>query len=396
MRIFRVFTSRITPALLGGCLLVLPGRITSAFAQDISGFWLGVTYPSDPLARIFNYTANFTQTGTTIGGSVQTADTNVVFGGLAYANGQFLRGILTYREQNQTGNQDDTNTCYWDATLRYDPATESLKGSYVNILTPPFCTQAGGGTIELYRIRLKSGLVYCPDIPVALEVTGLGIRWYDSPGKTRLLATGNRYATRFSQSTTLYVTQTVYNTESPAVPIAIEVSAPTITDVRTRTESCGRGMLTATATGGDSLHYRLDGGSFQASPVFNGLATGSYTLTVRNSMGCTTSSVVAVEADCPERVYVPTAFSPNGDGLNETLTLYFPQNQLLVKHFRVFNRWGSVVFSRAAFTVRSGDLLWDALDLPPPHRNGTFAYTLDVEFDSNTRHTYRGVVMLLN
>ncbi|MBC7892488.1 MAG: gliding motility-associated C-terminal domain-containing protein, partial [Sphingobacteriaceae bacterium] len=139
------------PALLG-CFLLIP----AAFAQDLSGFWLGVTYPNDPQARIFNYTANFTQTGTAIGGTVQTADTNVVFGGLAYANGQFLRGILTYREQNQTGNQNDANTCYWDATLTYDPATESLKGTYVNILNPPYCSQAGGGNIELYRIRLKS------------------------------------------------------------------------------------------------------------------------------------------------------------------------------------------------------------------------------------------------
>lgn len=374
-----------------GCFLLLP----AGSAQDLSGFWLGVTYPSDPLARIFNYTANFTQSGTSIGGTVQTADTNVVFGGLAYANGQFVGGTLAYREQNQTGNQNDANTCYWDVTLTYDPATESLKGTYVNILNPPFCSQAGGGNVELYRIRLKSGTTYCPDTPVTLEVTGLAIRWYDSPGKTRLLATGNRYATRFAQSTTLYVTQTVYNTESPAVPIAIAVSAPTITDVRTRTESCGKGTLTATATGGDSLRYSLGGGAFQASSVFNGIATGSYTLTVRDARGCAASSVVAMQADCPEVVYVPTAFSPNGDGINETLTLYFPQDQLTVKHFRLFNRWGNVVFARANFSARSGELLWDALDLSPPQRNGTFAYTLDIEFDSGTRHTYRGAVTVL-
>ena len=288
MRLF--FTAspfRLLAVLLAGCLLILPG--SRVFGQDISGFWLGVTYPTDTLNAIFNYTATFTQTGRTVGGTVQTANPNVPFSGLAYVNGQLAPGTLTYQEANQKGNRNDPLICYWDVALTYDPATESLKGTYANILNPPYCNQAGDGKMELYRIRLKSGTRYCKNAPVTLEVTGLRIRWYDSPRKTRLLATGNTYSASFSQPTTLYVTQTVYNTESPAVPLTIDVGDPQITDVRVTPESCGKRAIAVTATGGQALQYSLNGGPLQPNPTFGGLGSGSYTVTVKDPGGCQTT-----------------------------------------------------------------------------------------------------------
>jgi hypothetical protein len=50
--------------------------IDGAFCQSFSGYWLGVTYPSNPNQQVYNYFANFTQTGTTLGGTAQTANPN--------------------------------------------------------------------------------------------------------------------------------------------------------------------------------------------------------------------------------------------------------------------------------------------------------------------------------
>src|SRR5205809_917870 len=75
--------------------------------------------------------------------------------------------------------------------------------------------------------------------------------------------------------------------------------------------STGTGSITVTASGGTgALSYSIDGTNFQASNVFNGLASGSYTITVKDANGCTTTTGATVT--------IPTAVttsSSNADPL---------------------------------------------------------------------------------
>jgi gliding motility-associated-like protein len=63
--------------------------------------------------------------------------------------------------------------------------------------------------------------------------------------------------------------------------------------------------------------------------------------------GTTADTVVITLRDCSILV-VPDAFSPNGDGVNDTYVIqgldYYPNNS-----FQVFNRWGSKVFERSPY-----------------------------------------------
>lgn len=47
------------------------------------------------------------------------------------------------------------------------------------------------------------------------------------------------------------------------------------------------GSITATATGGSGFTFSLNNGTFQSSGTFNNLAAGTYTITAKNSNGCT-------------------------------------------------------------------------------------------------------------
>jgi gliding motility-associated-like protein len=52
---------------------------------------------------------------------------------------------------------------------------------------------------------------------------------------------------------------------------------------------------------------------------------------------------IVVATDCP--VYLPTAFSPNGDGRNDVLQLYTPLAQAAeVISFRVYDRYGGLLY----------------------------------------------------
>ncbi|MEZ4985225.1 MAG: hypothetical protein R2795_09350 [Saprospiraceae bacterium] len=103
-------------------------------------------------------------------------------------------------------------------------------------------------------------------------------------------------------------------------------SAPSIDDLTVVDASdCGvmDGSITVMATGG-TLEYSIDGINWQSSPVFNNLAGGTYTVTVRdaNSTSCTVVDMALVGGpDVPQIISV-TATNPTDCGVDDgTITI---------------------------------------------------------------------------
>ncbi|MFC0771831.1 PKD domain-containing protein [Terrimonas alba] len=70
-----------------------------------------------------------------------------------------------------------------------------------------------------------------------------------------------------------------------------------------------------------------------------------YTVEVFNEAGCSDSAFVTVKIfKTIPYVFVPTAFTPNGDGLNDVIRPIAVGVQQ-IKYFRIFNRWGQMIFS---------------------------------------------------
>ena len=595
--------------------------------HEVTGFWLGITYPTDPNQAVYNYTASINQTNTSLSGTAQTSNPNVPFGGAAYVNGTVNGTTVTFGESDKNGNTAVKDVCFWRVNLTYDPVNESLIGTYENITNGTTCTTTGGGKVELYRIVSKSPNGYCKGAPINLVVTGKNIRWYASDTKTNLLAKGNTYSPKITKTTTFFITQTLYQNESPVFPITVYITeptlkittlntgcdksngsiavsasgtnawqyslnggtfqtdpqftslkpgsytvvaqdaagcqaeqtatitadaAPTITNVavtppkcasangeatiqatggkdpltysidygvsyqnsprftnlsggaytlRTRDAngcetnravnipafkpmvvlstvavptSCGQanGQATFTTAGGKQpVQYSIDNQTFQAKPIFTELQAGKYTLTARDSAGCTVTESVSVAAstgpqpvsvqaigagcglangslaivskavvpeeysinnaayqrttsfsglsggtytlsirdgqsctvtqtvlvplNCANEIHLPTAFSPNRDAMNDDLRAYFGFPSLNVTRFTVYDRWGAVVFSRADFTLTTGESLWDGQSDGQTLTPGTYIYRLECQFPDGTQSSYRQSVALL-
>jgi gliding motility-associated-like protein len=73
--------------------------------------------------------------------------------------------------------------------------------------------------------------------------------------------------------------------------------------------------------------------------------TGSYTVTISNECG-TVNSIIEVNAeDCSTcEVFLPNAFTPNGDGVNDRFTPILTCEDVVPLLFRVYNRWNELVF----------------------------------------------------
>ncbi len=105
--------------------------------------------------------------------------------------------------------------------------------------------------------------------------------------------------------------------------------------------------------------------------------------------GCVDTACVLVTVDivCGE-VFVPNAFSPNGDGANETVKVY--NNCIKTMVFRIFNRWGEVVFETTDPTAE-----WDGTFKGKPLNSGVFVYTLNAQLIDGTEVDMKGNISLI-
>lgn len=72
---------------------------------------------------------------------------------------------------------------------------------------------------------------------------------------------------------------------------------------------------------------------------------GTYFIKSITSDSCISISPISVDIIIPDYV-IPSVFTPNGDGVNDELTVLVNSN-VAIKEFKIFNRWGDVVYTTA-------------------------------------------------
>ncbi|HTR28979.1 MAG TPA: PKD domain-containing protein [Puia sp.] len=80
-----------------------------------------------------------------------------------------------------------------------------------------------------------------------------------------------------------------------------------------------------------------------ADPILNSTIDTTYYVTITNAHGCTLTDSIRVKYYAGPTVYVPNAFTPNSDGRNDLLKP-IPVGVSHFSFFRVYNRWGQLLF----------------------------------------------------
>ena len=100
------------------------------------------------------------------------------------------------------------------------------------------------------------------------------------------------------------------------------------------------------STNADSCRYAMGNGDTISvfDSVYTYADTGSYLITqlVSNEFGCHDTSYTNVRVDFGYKIFIPTSFSPNGDGLNDRFTVYGEDIQDF--SMIVYNRWGQMLY----------------------------------------------------
>ncbi|MCH8903732.1 MAG: gliding motility-associated C-terminal domain-containing protein [Bacteroidetes bacterium] len=104
---------------------------------------------------------------------------------------------------------------------------------------------------------------------------------------------------------------------------------------------------------------------------------GNYSIAATNQYGCSAKDTVLITDDCNKQscensIFIPNAFSPNGDNMNDIL--YVLGEDINLFEFVIFNRWGQKVFTSS--NINSG---WDGTLNGKPINPSVFVWYLKAE-----------------
>jgi gliding motility-associated-like protein len=231
----------------------------------------------------------------------------------------------------------------------------------------------------------------CAGNPVAISASGAtDYKWFPATG---LSADNipNPVATP-AQTTTYYVLSPSAGLCSNVDSVTITVSPlPVVSITPPESLICNGGQVQLNASGGSIYSWSPSTGlsnPASASPTANPTVTTTYSVTVKDASGCESVGQAKIIVAPGGKIFVPNAFTPNGDGLNDCIGIKGALGATTFE-FAIYNRWGERVFYATDPT-----LCWDGVYKGIVQPNGNFAYYLKVSSDCGTVNE-KGLITLI-
>lgn len=118
--------------------------------------------------------------------------------------------------------------------------------------------------------------------------------------------------------------------------------------------------------------------------------SGNYFLKVLDSNGCAGQEQITVkQRNCTNLIVFPSAFTPNGDGLNDQFKPAV-KGKILNYNFSIYNRWGQKIFE--SFDPLKG---WNGF-YNKSLKTDVFVWLCQYQFEGESRQTKKGTVTLIN
>ena len=122
--------------------------------------------------------------------------------------------------------------------------------------------------------------------------------------------------------------------------------------------------------------------------------TTTFQITVVDSSGCTASDQVTVVVNKIRDIYIPNAFSPDGNGINDYFTVYGGIAAESVLVFRIYNRWGGLIYEGTNFPLNSDIDGWDGTYKGQYLNPDVFAFYALIRFIDDEEIIYKGDLQL--
>ena len=119
-----------------------------------------------------------------------------------------------------------------------------------------------------------------------------------------------------------------------------------------------------------------------------------YTVYGEDENGCNDTDRIEVRVLKERKVFVPTGFTPNQDFNNDKLLVHGKEGTQ-IKLFRVYDRWGELVYEEKDFMINDPDIGWDGMFRSKPMNSGVYQWYLEVEFIDEATDVFKGHTTLI-
>lgn len=226
----------------------------------------------------------------------------------------------------------------WSTGVTSQSITVSEEGTYSIEVTIDGCTATDSVHVDMVDLpmpQLGPDQMICEGDEVTLEV--------DPANADVLWSTGSNASSITVNTSGVYSVTLSAQGCSVTDEVSIAFTAPiTEVDLGGALKICPGEVATIDASVAMPASYSWSNGISGPVGQFNN--TGTYTVQITGECADVTATILVIEGECAPEVYVPNAFSPNGDGINDVFLVSVERD---MEKFRleIYDRWGERIFS---------------------------------------------------
>ena len=292
------------------------------------------------------------------------------------------------------------------------PYTYSFNGSLytattvytISAGTYPVSVKDANGCIFNTSVRINSTsppppvvspVIYCRSAPaVPLTAAGVNLLWYTTPTGGTGSSAAPIPSTAIVKDSVYYVSQTVNGCESPRAGLIVKVILSNV-QAFAGNDTIAVRNLSHQLHGSGGINYiwssptaTINNPNSQDPTVILSTDANIY-LKVTDAVGCVGYDSLFIKVYDGPTYWVPSAFSPNGDGLNDIFRV-IPSGIATTIYLRVFNRYGELVFETNQWLKG-----WNGTYNGKPQPNGAYVWTVSGIDRDNKRVIMKGTVILI-
>ncbi|MGN6569727.1 MAG: PKD domain-containing protein, partial [Flavipsychrobacter sp.] len=246
---------------------------------------------------------------------------------------------------------------------------------------------------------LDNGGDICQGDTAHLHASGAQIYTWSPPDSLTNANIANPLA--FPRSTTTY---TVIAREGSCTPdtnsTVVTVHPKPIISAGNDVTIVGGESTTLQASGSNIISFLWDSTQTLScltcsNPVATPTVTTTYAVIGISDFGCKDTADVTVNVKCDKsQVFIPNAFTPNGDGQND---VFFPRGVSIshIKSFRVYDRWGAIVFEKTNININDESSGWDGTYGGTAQPPAVYVYLIDAICESGQEMVLKGDVTII-
>jgi gliding motility-associated-like protein len=121
----------------------------------------------------------------------------------------------------------------------------------------------------------------------------------------------------------------------------------------------------------------------------------TYTISVVDENGCMSIDEITIFVNTVRPVFIPNAFSPNGDGRNDFTAVFAGPAATIINSMQIFDRWGTLIWEGTNLPLNDFNVGWDGTFRGEDMNQGVFVYQASIGFIDGVDLLFKGDITLL-